>query len=234
MISLNGRLLKIAQMVEKCDVVADIGTDHAYIPIYLLQTGICKKVIATDISKAPLLKAKSNIAEHNLTGEIELRLGEGIKPIEDDECDVIIIAGMGGLLISEILEASFDKVRKAKSIILQPMYTDEVLREYLLTKGFNIINEVLVRDGGRIYVIMKAAYDGIKRTEPTIFYHVGQPLFDNLDPLLKAHLERKIRIQAKIVQGLHRSEINGGEKHIKEKDILLQLQKAYTEHYGKQ
>lgn len=234
MINLNGRLLKIAQMIDKCDVVADIGTDHAYLPIYLLQEGICKKAVATDISKAPLLKAERNINKYNMAGAIELRLGEGMEPINDDECDVIVIAGMGGVLISEILEASFNKTRKAKSIIMQPMYTDEVLREYLLTKGFNIINEVLVRDGRRTYVIIKAAYDGVKRTESALFYHVGRPLFDNMDPLLKAHLERKIRIQTKIVQGLDKSEMSGGEKHRKEEEVLMQFKEVYTEHFGRQ
>ncbi|NLY19357.1 MAG: SAM-dependent methyltransferase [Clostridiaceae bacterium] len=234
MINLSGRLLKIAQMVDKCNVVADIGTDHAYIPIYLLQAGICKKAVATDISRAPLLKAERNINKYNLAEGIELRPGEGMEPIGEDECDVIVMAGIGGYLISEILEASFNKARKAKSIIMQPMYTDEVLREYLLTKGFNITNEVLVRDGRRIYVIIKAAYDGIRRKEPSLFCHIGRPLFDNRDPLLKTHLERKIRIQAKIVKGLHKSGVSGGDKHKKEEEILLQLQNAYKKYYDNQ
>ncbi|MDD4297294.1 MAG: class I SAM-dependent methyltransferase [Ruminiclostridium sp.] len=228
MIKLKGRLLQIANMVDSCNKLADIGTDHAYIPIYLFQNGVCNKVIATDIKEEPLKKAASNINKHKLTGMIELRLGDGIKPIKDDECDAFIIAGLGGLLISEILENSQGKVKKAKYIILQPMYTEEVLREYLLTSGFNISSEVLVYDEKRIYVVIKASYDGVKRIEEPLYYHIGKPLFDNRDPLLKRYLERKIRIQTKIVQGLKQSENKDREQYFKEQEVLIQLHEAYT------
>lgn len=227
MISLKGRLLQIAEMVDRCDCLADIGTDHAYIPVYLIQAGISKKVIATDIKKEPLEKAKINIDKYNLAGLIELRPGDGLKPINDGECDTFVIAGMGGFLISEILRESLEKVKKAKSVIMQPMYTEEVLRKYLLANGFNISTEVLVRDEGRIYVVMKANYDGIRRTEKPLYCHIGRPLYNNRDPLLKTYLERKIRIQAKIVKGLDKSQISGGEQHLKEKEVLIQLKEAY-------
>jgi len=227
-VKLKGRLLQIANMVDSCNKLADIGTDHAYIPIYLFQSGVCKKVIATDVKEEPLKKAAGNINKLNLTGMIELRLGDGIKPIKDGECDAFIIAGLGGFLISEILEDSLEKVKKAKYIILQPMYTEEVLREYLLTSGFNISSEVLVYDEKRIYVVIKASYDGVKRIEKPLYYHIGKPLFDNRDPLLKRYLERKIRIQTKIVQGLKQSENKDREQYFKEQEVLIQLQDAYT------
>jgi tRNA (adenine22-N1)-methyltransferase len=219
-VKLKGRLLQIANMVDSCNKLADIGTDHAYIPIYLFQSGVCKKVIATDVKEEPLKKAAGNINKLNLTGMIELRLGDGIKPIKDSECDAFII--------SEILEDSLEKVKKAKYIILQPMYTEEVLREYLLTSGFNIYSEVLVYDEKRIYVVIKASYDGVKRIEKPLYYHIGKPLFDNRDPLLKRYLERKIRIQTKIVQGLKQSENKDREQYFKEQEVLIQLQDAYT------
>lgn len=232
MINLNGRLLKIAQMVDCCNKLADIGTDHAYIPIYLLQTGICKKVIATDIKETPLFNAEKNVNKYNLEGAVEFRLGEGIEPISDNECDIFIIAGMGGFLISEILKASLEKVKKARTIIMQPMYTDEVLRKFLITKGFKIIDEALVYEDKRIYVIIKATYDGIKRTEQPLYYHVGKSLFNKRDPLLKTQLERKIRIQSKITQGLEKSEIKGKERCIEEQEVLVQLKKAYATYYS--
>ncbi len=231
MIDLKGRLLQIAHMVDNCNQLADIGTDHAYIPIYLLQTGVAQRAIATDIKEQPLHRAAKNINKYCLADKIELRSGDGIKPIEDGECDVFIIAGMGGFLISEIIKASIEKVKKVKSIILQPMYTEEVLREYLLLSGFNICSEVLVYDEKRIYVVLKAAYDGIARKEKPLYHHVGKPLFDKGDPLLKSYLERKIRIQTKIVRGLKKSEIKDRQQYLKEQEVLIQLQEAYAEYF---
>lgn len=227
MINLQGRLLLAASMLEGCERPADIGTDHAYIPIYLVQSGKYPKVIATDVKKGPLLKAAKNIDKYQLSDRIELRLGDGIKPIGEGECDAFIIAGMGGVVISEILEASLETVKKARVLVLQPVYTDAVLREYLFQKGFRIDTEVLVRDEGRIYVVIRAFHDGLIRQDESLYYHIGRALFEQQDPLLKVYLERRIRIQAKIVHGLEKAQQPDKRVYLKEYELLAQMKAAF-------
>lgn len=227
MINLKGRLLKIALMLGKCTKPADIGTDHAYIPIYLVQSGMCSRAVATDIRKGPLLKAEKNIEKFKLSDRIELRLGDGMEPISEGECDAFIIAGIGGVVISEILESSFEKAKKAKTLILQPTYYEEVLREFLLKNGFCIETESLVRDEGRIYTVIKAHYNGVIRSDDELYYHVGRALFDNKDPLLKDFLQRRIRIQAKIVNGMEKSVKRDEQAYMKEYSLLIKLKEIY-------
>ncbi len=227
MINLKGRLLKIANLVEECSKLADIGTDHGYIPIYLVQSGICQEAIATDIRKGPLLKAERNIDKYKLKESIELRLGNGIEPIQNGECDVFIIAGMGGRLITDILERSLRVVQNTKYILLQPVYTEEVLREFLLKNGFRIAREVLVQDEGRIYVVIKAVYDGIIRQEEDLYCHIGSFLFEHKDPLLKEFLKRRIKRQTKIVHGMEKSE-RMQDVLPKERGLLRRMQEVYA------
>lgn len=227
MINIGSRLLKIARMLGKCSKPADIGTDHAYIPIYLIQSGMCSSVVATDNRKGPLMKAERNIEKHRLSDRIELRLGDGLKPIQEDECDAFIIAGMGGVVITEILEASVEKAKKAEALVLQPAYYDEVLREFLLHNGFRIETESLVKDEGRIYTIIKARYDGVTRSEDILHLHIGRALFDNRDPLLNEFLERRIRIQTRIVEGMRKSVKRDEQVYAKEYNLLNKMKEAY-------
>ncbi len=228
MIHLQGRLLQTAHMLEGCEKPADIGTDHAYIPIYLVQSGKCSRVIATDVKKGPLRKAAINIEKYKLSDKIELRLGDGIKPIGEGECDSFILAGMGGVVISEILEASPEIVKKAKALVMQPVYTEAYLREYLCQKGFRIDDEALALDEGRIYVVIRAVYDGVFRQQDNLHYHIGKHLFERRDPLLKAYLERRIRIQSKIAHGMAKSELRDPDDIRKELELLEEMKAAYA------
>jgi tRNA (adenine22-N1)-methyltransferase len=228
MINLKGRLQKVASMVDHCKKPADIGTDHAYLPIYLVQSGICPMAIATDIKKGPLRKAEKNIIRYHMQDKIELRLGDGLIPIENDGCDVLIIAGMGGVLIRDIIEKSIDTARKAKYIVMQPMYAEEALREFLLRYGFNIMEESLAKHEGRIYPVIKGAYDGIVREEDIFHLYIGRRLFEQRDPLLKEFLKKRIKRQDRIVQGMAKS-LRMKEAHIKENSLLTDMKKAYDE-----
>lgn len=215
-------------MVDHCKKPADIGTDHAYLPIYLVQSGICPMAIATDIKKGPLRKAEKNIIRYHMQDKIELRLGDGLIPIENDGCDVLIIAGMGGVLIRDIIEKSIDTARKAKYIVMQPMYAEEALREFLLRYGFNIMEESLAKHEGRIYPVIKGAYDGIVREEDIFHLYIGRRLFEQRDPLLKEFLKKRIKRQDRIVQGMAKS-LRMKEAHIKENSLLTDMKKAYDE-----
>ena len=138
--------------------VADVGTDHAYIPIELMKKGKCLKIIASDISKGPAKIAEEHIKNNGL--DIEVRVGSGITVLEDGEVEQIVIAGMGGDSIVSILdEAPFVRDRRLR-LVLQPMTRSDVLRRYLTENFYEITDEKNVRDGGKIYEVLAAEYRG--------------------------------------------------------------------------
>ena len=145
--NLSERLQTIANFVPKNSVVADIGTDHGYIPIYLIENNISKKVIATDISKNSLEKAIENVNIYNYENKIDTRHGNGLETIKEYEVDTVIIAGMGGILIKDILDKSWSKRDSITNFILQPNIATSELRKYLIEKNFEILDEKLVKDG---------------------------------------------------------------------------------------
>ena len=156
---LSKRLKRIAEHVDKCESVADIGTDHGYIPIYLVKEGICKKAIASDINKGPIEKAKVNVAFEGVSNKVKCLLGPGLNPLKVGEVNGVILAGMGGNLTRDILLADMDKVKKYDFIILQPAQNPEVLREFLYKNDYEIIDEDLIKDEGRFYELFKVKYN---------------------------------------------------------------------------
>lgn len=197
---LKGRLGLIAGKVPACDIVCDIGTDHGYIPIYLVKSGRCKRAIASDIGRGPLLAARGNIREFCLEEAIETRLGPGLGPIKESESDVIIIAGMGGVLVSEILTGGVEKARKARTLILQPMSAIEVTREWLYGNGFEIYDEEMISEGEKIYNVIAARWTGETRTADDIYYYIGEKLIEKKDPLLEKYIRRKLRQIEKVIE----------------------------------
>ena len=200
---LTDRLLKIASLVDEGKKVADIGTDHGYIPVYLLNKGIVPFAILADINKGPLENALKEVRHNKLSDKTDLRLGSGIEVLNKGEVDEIIIAGMGGILISELLEAKKEVSHFVDKLILQPMQAQEELRKYLLNNGYEILDEVLVKEDFRVYEIIVAKYTG-KNTivEDTIYYEVGKKLIENNDPLLKEFIDKKIYKYNSIIEKL--------------------------------
>ena len=157
--SLKPRLYTLSTLVPKGARVADIGCDHGHLPIYLIKEGISPFCIASDIKQKPLESAKANIQKLNCQN-IDTRLGAGLSTIKEDEVDCITIAGMGGEVISSILEdAPFVKNGKY-TLVLQPMTSADALRRYLCENGFSIEREVACLDGGKIYTVIKARFSG--------------------------------------------------------------------------
>ncbi len=205
MMELKGRLKLVEKKVPLCSIVSDIGTDHAYIPVSLIQKGLCKKALACDVRKGPVMTAKRNIARYKLEGSIEARLGSGLQPVAMDEVDVVIMAGMGGMLISEILDEGIEKAKKAKVLILQPMYAVEVVREWLYTKGFDIEDEELATEGNKIYIVISARYTGVQKIVSEINLHIGEKLIEKRDLLLVEYLKRKSFTIHKIIDEMANS-----------------------------
>lgn len=149
---LSPRLAEAARLVGKCNCFADIGTDHAYLPIYLLMTGACRTAVASDIGEGPLKRASAAAQKYNQT--VSLRLGSGLSTLERDEADAVVIAGMGGLLIADILKSGADKLGAAKKIVLQPMTAVPELRKFLADYGWRIESESIVKEGEKLYILM--------------------------------------------------------------------------------
>ncbi len=159
---LSPRLKEIAAAVPIGAHVADVGTDHAYLPIYLTEEGIASSVIATDIREMPLAVARKNVAASGLKG-ISLRLCDGLSEVAPDEVDTVIIAGMGGDTAAHILSSAPWLKDKSKLIILQSMSSTEELRRFLAAEGYSVLKESCVEDSGRIYSVMTVRYGGRPR-----------------------------------------------------------------------
>lgn len=188
---LTDRLLKIASLVTE-KTVADIGTDHGYIPIHLLNENKVDFAILADINKGPLMNAKGEVDRNNLGEKVDLRLGSGLEVLEKGEVSEVIIAGMGGSLISKLLENKLEVSQSINKLILQPMQSQETLRKYLLNNGFEILDEVLVKEDFRVYEIICTKYTGKNTKVDEIYYEIGQKLIENKDPLLNELIDKKI------------------------------------------
>lgn len=189
---MNNRLKFIAGLVtENCNL-ADIGTDHAYLPIYLSENNICKKIIATDIRKKPLATAKFNV-EKSGQQAIELRLGNGLEPVLPNEVEEIVIAGMGGEVIANIIKSAEWLKNGKYRLLLQPMSHTEDLRRFLNLSGYNIEKENAVESENRIYTVMQVKFTGKVENYGNLFFYIGK-LSENLgkDELKYIKWRRKV------------------------------------------
>lgn len=191
-ILLSKRMQMVADMVTKGNVTADIGCDHGFVSIYLIEKGICPHVIAMDVNEGPLLRAKEHIAERGLDSYIDLRLSDGIDKLQNKEAESIIIAGMGGKLVMKILSAHMDRVKELKEVILQPQSDLHLVRQFLEENGLQIVQEDMVKDAGKFYPCMKAVFCGkIKNTYTEVEQWYGPLLLQKKHPVLYAYLLRE-------------------------------------------
>lgn len=204
-IKLSPRLLAIAKLIEG-DVFADIGTDHALLPVYLLQNNKIKTAIASDVNKGPLKAADKTAKTYGAT--LDLRLGSGISTLKHNECHCICIAGMGGELICSILEDF--KATNNPTLILQPMSAIEDVRKFLFENGYKIISETIVEDDNKLYVIIKTSKGSDEINE--YGYFLSRKSFEN--PLFLDYINHLI-YKADIA-------VNGASKG-KNKEILTAL-----------
>jgi len=184
------RLKTIASLVPFGARVCDIGTDHGYLAINLINTGKAEYVIAADINPLPLKNAQKNIEKSGIKG-IELRLTDGLDGIKSNEADTIIIAGIGGEVIWGILERGLSIASDNKLIILQPTTSPEYLRKQLYNNGFEIQSEVPVFENGKVYSVMVCKYSGKSNTKEEYFYYTGFVLPDTESG--KLYLEKQFK-----------------------------------------
>ncbi len=192
------------------DAVADVGTDHAYIPVRLIKEARAKRVIATDMNEGPLSSARSNVDAEGVGDRVELRLGDGLSPLKECECDNIVIAGMGGELISTILKEGEAVAKSAKLLFLQPMNSQELLREYLIENGFEIVDEDIEVEGFKVYNLIIAKAGKSEKVTDEFLLHLPEYLYNH--PKFPKLLAKKKREFDKILTGLIRAKEKDTEK----------------------
>ena len=171
--ALSKRLFTIADFVPYGAYVCDVGTDHAFLPVFLSKSGRAKGVIATDINEKPLEAARKNIVRDKAEN-IKLRLCDGLAAVTKGEADTIIIAGMGGEVISGIISRCGWIKDSGITLILQPMTSGEILRKFLFDNGFEITSEKAVFENGKVYSVILSRYTGRTFRAPDYYYFIGK------------------------------------------------------------
>ncbi len=190
--NLSDRLKKVASFVEKNTVLADIGSDHAYLPCYLVHTNVISKAIAGEVVKGPFESAKKQVKNEGLEENISVRLGNGLEVIsKDDHVKTITIAGMGGPLITSILEAGKEKLDSVETLILQPNIHAKVIREWALKEDWKIMQEAILEENEKIYEILVLERGKMKLTDSELL--LGPFLMKENSPIFqkKWSTERK-------------------------------------------
>lgn len=229
---ISKRLLCCASMVQPGSRVADIGTDHGYLGIYLLQSGAARHVIACDLRKDPLENARRNAKLFGVDGKMELRLSDGLEKIRPDEVDTVVMAGMGGDLIQRILSQCPWRKREGLQFILQPQSAGNVLRRWMCEDGFEIQREEPVQDGHFLYTVMD-----IRQGEPAPLTpgteYASPALLASGSPLVGNYLARVENALQETVRGLTNAEKQRPERLAYFGQALLEIQemrKNYADH----
>ena len=231
---LSIRLKTVAEAVTKGNRVADVGTDHGYVPIYLVKNNLSPAGIAMDVNKGPLEKAQEHIRGERVGGKIATRLGNGLAPLEPGETDTVIIAGMGGDLICQILKAKPEFLIEGKEFILQPQSEWFKVRRLLKEYRYQIEKEWFLKEDGKYYVIIKAEPawtqpQRLKHQQPSIHEYIkeisetpanqavsekdmesiyeqyGKYLIETKNPVLKEYLKKEITKKESIAAELKQS-----------------------------
>ena len=198
------RLLAVAGQVPQGARFADIGTDHARLPVWLLEHGIIDRAIAADLREGPLDRARETARRHGLTDRISFRLGDGLAPVEPSEADVIAVAGMGGETIAAILAAAPWTREGERLLLLQPMTSAPDLRRWLSASGYTIRGETIVREGRTLYIILTAV-PGPMPPLTLAEEWAGRQWAGMDSPLRGEYLDGLTRRAAKALEGLRRS-----------------------------
>lgn len=211
-IQLSERLKTIAGMVTEGNRLVDVGCDHGYLPVYLIQNHKIPGAIAADIGKGPLARAQEHIAQYGFEQYIETRLCNGLTGIKAGEGETLVIAGMGGPLMERILSEGSEALSGFQELILQPQSDIPHFRHYLMAHGFKIVQEELILEDGKFYPMMKAVPADETECwtqEEELF---GKYLLDRKHPVLKQYLERELRIRENISEQLREAEGETAQK----------------------
>ncbi|MDD3400946.1 MAG: class I SAM-dependent methyltransferase [Eubacteriales bacterium] len=231
-IHLSTRLQTAVDMLPKCQAVADIGCDHGRVSIALLQQGKCDSVIAIDISEPSLCKARRLADFVGVSDRIDTRVGDGFSLIEDGECQAALILGMGGQVISHILEQASERLKGNTYLVMQPMRGQDDLRRYLWEHNYTIVDERVVKEGRRIYQLLSAVGGDERQRLPDgwckDFFEVGflPSLRKN-----KVYHELLKRLEAQYTKQLIEAMNSDGEENIRTRlNNVIDIQELMEEH----
>ena len=228
MIELGERLTRVASFVPNGSKVCDVGSDHAYLPVYLIQNDQIACAIAGEVVEGPYLSAKQTVCDYRMENRIEVRLGDGLQILsKEDDITAVTICGMGGELISRILEAGYNggHLNGRERLILQPNVAEHFVREWLMNHSYHIVEETVVEDNHRLYEIIVAepVDKRVEYTELELKY--GPILLKESSELSVAKWNRMNRKNKEILEQLQQSKTPQHEK-------IEQFDKAFNELQG--
>lgn len=221
MIELSQRLQTLADFVPQGSRLADIGTDHGFLPCYLAQQQRILSAVACDIRSQPLALAQKNIESYGLTKQVQTRLGNGLQVLAPQEVDVVTISGMGGSLMTEILDAAPQVRNSLHRLILQPNVAAELIRRWAMYHHWDIVEEELLQEKGRFYVVI-VLEPGQGQTLTAIAQQLGPKLLEKRHPLLVGYLREEWSKAKYILNQLQ----NSDSEESKQKALLLKKQWA--------
>lgn len=173
------RLEVIGNYIKENAKVADVGTDHGHLAIFAVKERNASLVVASDVNEFPLMSARRNVINEGLKNIVSLRLGNGLDTINPEEVDTIVVSGMGGQLIRDILENGKDKLTKVENIIVQPNVGSHILRKWLMENGYEIKDEQIIKDAGIIYEIIYAEIGTMTLNDTELMF--GPVLLSNIN-----------------------------------------------------
>ena len=217
---LNARLRSASEFVRQDAYFADVGTDHAYLPLFLLESGRIKTAVCADINKGPLKTAKKNIDEAGLSDRVKLVLTDGAEGLSEFGITDYAICGMGGELIADIIKRSPHLAKKGIRLILGPMSKQAHLRRYLAERGFSVICEAYSYDAGKYYLTLACEYTGEVRNITDFEAEFGNlPPRAEFSPEMHGYVYKKIKSLEKIIKG----KANGKDGAVREMALLSEF-----------
>ncbi|BCJ86202.1 tRNA (adenine(22)-N(1))-methyltransferase [Effusibacillus dendaii] len=222
---LSGRLQKVADWVPDGSVMADIGSDHAYLPVFLVEANRVIRAVAGELNQGPFESAKRTVQEYGFAERIEVRKGNGLQVLHKNEVNLITVCGMGGGTIVEILSAGEEKLAGVQRLVLQPMADSDRLRHWLHQHGWKIAAEELVADDGILYEIV-VAEPGAEQYDDPLWYEIGSLQLLQNDPLFGQKLQNELD---KIDRALENLQYGKGETAIQKKEAFLERRKRIEE-----
>lgn len=223
---LSKRLGSVSSLVTPGFRVADIGTDHGYIPLWLIRQGVIPGAIAMDIHKGPLQRAKENIQAYELEEKIETRISDGLGELRPGEADCVVIAGMGGSLVIKILKEGAEVLRTVRELVLQPQSDMEKVRRFLQKEGYRITSEKMILEDGKFYPMMRAEHGRMKElSEIEALY--GPCLLKEKNVCLKQFLEREQQTFENVRRSLAESKTTRAKERLLEiEEKIEQIKRA--------
>ncbi len=227
---LSQRLSSVASMVTAGNCLADVGTDHGYVPIYLYERNVIPRAIAMDVNKGPLERAALHIAESGMKEVIETRLSDGLTALRPNEADSIVIAGMGGPLMIRILSAYPEVTASAKELILQPQSEIAEVRIWLYEQGYEIVEEHMVYEEGKYYPMFKAIKNPEARKLSYLEYKFGRLEVLREKDVLKDFVLRELSNKQNILKKLEEEQTEKSKGRAEEiKQLIKELEEMCHE-----